>query len=141
MVVKSGRVKGLEVDEQGAGESWGSRQIGIVLGWEGEWYGKTWTLPLPWQSWGGHDNTVQVLRKGPTSQKSSVLAGQEGPWSPRVSVPAPHLLQNSQLALDQLIHSTGRFYLFGARLYTMSKHSLCWRGGHRIHPVITSIRV
>ena len=108
---------------------------GIVPGWGGEWYRR------PWQSWGGHDNTVQALRKGPTSQESSVLAGQEGPWSPKVSVPAPHLLQNRQLALDQLIHSTSRFYLFSARLYTMSKHSLCWRGGVHAHPVITSISV
>lgn len=75
-------------------------------------------VPQPWQGWGAGDNTLQVLRKGPTGQKSSVLAGQGGPWSPKVSVPAPHLVQGRQLALDQVIHSTHIIiYLFSARLH------------------------
>lgn len=50
--------------------------------------------PLPWQNWGRGDNTLQVLRKGPTARKSSVLADQGGPWSP-----APRLVQGWQLTL------------------------------------------
>lgn len=83
VVRKSGRVKRLEVDEQGAGELWepadrNSSRLGR------EWYRK------PWQSWRGHDNTVGSSQgRDPLSRIFSSVAGQEGPWSPRVSVPTP----------------------------------------------------